>query len=231
MNIAIVHNSVSDADAPDARDVLIQVETVLQALMDLGHQCLALPCTLDLGDIEKRLKADKFDMVFNLVESLAGHGRLIHLFPSLLDAIGLPYSGSPAEAIWRTSDKASAKKILQQAGLPTPDWLGPYPTRDNDSLGEPATVSGSWIIKSSWEHASIGLDANALLQADSTASLLSTMRQRLPLLGGSCFAERFIDGREFNLSVLTGPHGPQVLPPAEILFQGFDEETPRIVDY
>jgi D-alanine-D-alanine ligase len=55
--------------------------------------------------------------------------------------------------------------------------------------------------------------------------------QRAALLGGICFAERFVEGREFNLALLSGPNGPQVLPPAEILFRDFAPGTPRMVGY
>jgi D-alanine-D-alanine ligase len=33
------------------------------------------------------------------------------------------------------------------------------------------------------------------------------------------------------LSILAGPQGPQVLPPAEIIFEGYDADQPRIVGY
>jgi D-alanine-D-alanine ligase len=40
-----------------------------------------------------------------------------------------------------------------------------------------------------------------------------------------------VDGREFNLSVLAGKNGPEVLPPAEIIFEGYTPDMPKIVDY
>ncbi|MDA0832610.1 MAG: GNAT family N-acetyltransferase [Planctomycetota bacterium] len=42
---------------------------------------------------------------------------------------------------------------------------------------------------------------------------------------------RDIDGREFNLSLLAGTSGPDVLPCAEITFVGFPDDKPRIVGY
>ena len=45
------------------------------------------------------------------------------------------------------------------------------------------------------------------------------------------FIEDFIDGREFNMSVLAGKDGPEVLPPAEIVFVDYGEDKPRIVDF
>jgi D-alanine-D-alanine ligase len=45
------------------------------------------------------------------------------------------------------------------------------------------------------------------------------------------FAERYIDGREFNLSVIAEDSGPRVLPPAEIQFVEYPEGKHRVVGY
>jgi D-alanine-D-alanine ligase len=92
-------------------------------------------------------------------------------------------------------------------------------------------LSGKWIIKSVWEHASIGLDESGLVEASSEADILPLLKEKAPMMGGACFAERFIEGREFNLSLLCGSEGPEVLPPAEIIFQDYGPEKIRIVDY
>jgi len=70
-----------------------------------------------------------------------------------------------------------------------------------------------------------------VLAVDSEAALAAEMRRRCAALGGACFAEEFIDGREFNLSLLAGADRPEVLPPAEILFSGYTPDMVRIVDY
>ena len=49
--------------------------------------------------------------------------------------------------------------------------------------------------------------------------------------GGRWFAEEFIDGREFNIAVLQGPDGPAVLPMAEMVFEAWPADRPRIVGY
>ena len=81
------------------------------------------------------------------------------------------------------------------------------------------------------KHASIGLDENSIVEDCRPEAVFPLLRSRAARLGGACFAERFIAGREFNLSLLAGPCGPDVLPPAEILFEGFSQAMPRIVDY
>ena len=228
MRVAVVHNGLSEESHPDDRDVLVQAEAVRGALERLGHSVTRMACDLNLEAARQQLFSLKPDLVFNLVESLAGAGRLISLFPGLLDALGLPYSGCATEAVFMTSNKLVAKSFLKAAGLPTPPWI----TLDGQSLAaENVDQAERWVVKSDWEHASIGLDEGAILVHPDAPALAAALRRRAPLLGGGCFGEVFIDGREFNLSLLDGPGGVQVLPPAEILFEGFREDQARIVDY
>ena len=236
MRIVVVHNAVSAESAPDEQDVLVQVDAVSEALRSLGHEVMTLSCSLDLATIKRRLESLEPDLVFNLVESLAGHGRLIHLFPALLDAMGMPYTGSQTEAVWTTSHKTMAKGLILSAGLPTPAWVGPYPQDLSSALyPKPPLPSGdsaqNWIIKSLWEHASVGLESDSIVNEASGKDIHRELVRRAPRLGGACFAEEYIHGREFNLSILAGPNGPQVLPPAEIVFEGYDTSRPLIVGY
>lgn len=234
MRITIAHNAVSDADAVDERDVLVQAAAVQAALAELGHSSALLPCTLDLAALRQRLSERPPDLVFNLVESLDGRGRLIHLVPALLDAMGLPYTGSCAEAILVTSHKVLAKERMAVLRLPTPPWIGPVPSDlPVLSAADPAAADPSirWILKSLWEHASIGIDESSTALCEPGEDLPARLRERAPDFGGACFAERFVEGREFNLALLAGPGGPEVLPPAEILFEGYPPEALRIVGY
>ena len=57
------------------------------------------------------------------------------------------------------------------------------------------------------------------------------MEQRRQRLGGEWFVEAFVEGREFNLSLLGGSQGMELLPPAEMCFVGFPPGKPRIVNY
>jgi D-alanine-D-alanine ligase len=182
--------------------------------------------------VKKRLAQIGPDRVFNLVESLDGTGRLIHLVPGLLNALGLPYTRAGAEAVHLTSHKILAKQFLAAAHLPTPAWIGPFPADAPALAAAPeSTPNTHWIVKSVWEHASIGLDEADLSLCEGAEHAAAELPARAARLGGACFAEHFIDGREFNLSLLAAPENPQHLPPAEILFEGYAEDRPRIVGY
>jgi D-alanine-D-alanine ligase len=235
MRVAVLHNAVA-ADAPaDEQDVLVQVAAVEAALADLGHQARVMAVSLDLEQLRRWLGETKPDVVFNLVESLAGQDRLMFMPTALLDALGLPYTGAPTEAIFFSGDKLLAKQRLGGAGLPTPDWIAAVgwdsvPTNfDSASTGSGQSPKLRYVIKSAWQHASFGLDEESLVCDPSVEQLRARLAGERRV--GPWFAERFIDGREFNLSLLGGDGGVQVLPPAEIDFSSFPAGKPRLVGH
>jgi D-alanine-D-alanine ligase len=235
LRIAVVHQEVTHDSPPDELDILAQVDTVCSTLRELGCEPRAMPCSLDLALITTHLKAWRPNLVFNLVESLEGQCRLLALFPAVLDSMGMPYTGSKTETLLATTHKVWAKRCLQTAGILTPAWIGPYPSDlsslQREGIREEDTEEGSWIIKSLWEHASFGLDDDDLITGEDERHIYQVLRERSALLGGACFAEAFIPGREFNLSLLAGPSGPQVMVPAEIMFEGYEPDRLRIVGY
>lgn len=255
--IALLHESVGPDAAPDARDALVQVAAVSGALGRLGWMPVAIPCNLDRHRLEGHLAGIHPAAVFNLVEGLDGQGRFIALVPELLDALAIPYTGAPSEALLLTSNKIRTKERLQAAGLPTPSWwLPPALASDSDSVAVPVSVSawaslsaapdsgsasssnchsaapdpepGRYILKHVWEDASFGLDDAAIVRATDASALGAALAGRPQ---GEWFAERYIEGRELNLSLLADGATVQVLPPAEIVFDRFPPHKPRIVGY
>ena len=232
MRICILHQAMLADAAPDEQDVLHQVEVVGQSLMRLGHRVEVHACTLNLESLDAALNTIEADLVFNLVESVSGSGRLIYLPPALLDARRRPYTGNTSEVLFVTSHKILAKERMREAGLPTPLWMTLNSSSDR-RIHQPATKKrhATWIIKSIWEHASQGMDDTCIVHKatpDEVANHLDTFADRM---GGECFAEEYIEGREFNLALLAGPNGPEALPPAEIVFTDFPDGKPRIVGY
>ncbi|MDD3642010.1 MAG: D-alanine--D-alanine ligase [Candidatus Krumholzibacteria bacterium] len=223
MKIAIVHNAVPPGAGPDERDVLVQVDSVTGALCALGHEPWPLPVTLDLALFARQLGRLEPALVFNLVESLDGSGRLIHVVPSLLDRMRVPFTGCPTVALFVTTDKILSKEIMRAAGLPTPGWV----TAAGLAAGDPPPDLPC-IVKPVGEDASVGVDERSLVTgAADLAGALAEMEASY----GDAFAESYVNGREFNLSILAGPAGPEVLPPAEIVFEGYPEGKPRVVGY
>lgn len=226
MRIVVLHNDVPDPAPPDEQDALLQAEAVRFALSQAGHEAVKVPFPLDTRRVIDELRKLRPALVFNLVESVEGRGRLIHLAPTVLDYLALPYTGSSTEALFLTSHKLAAKKCLKEAGISTPPW---YSTRDKQA-GERIPES-FFILKSVWEHASIGLEDDSVIHTGDPGKLRTELERRKKKMGGEAFAEIYIDGREFNLSLLGKKGKAEILPPAEIVFRDFPEGKPRIVGY
>ncbi len=220
--LVILHDSLKAGARRDEADGLVQVGVVREEFLCLGWQVEVLPLSLDLKKAARDLARLKPDLVFNLVESVGGSGRLIHLAPALLDALGISYTGSKTEAMFLTNNKPLAKSLLVAAGIATPAWF--------PGGGGGGFRPGKYIVKSVWEHASVGLDEASVVRVSSREELDEAVARRRTLTDDECFAEAFIEGREFNISLISSPGRPLVLPPAEMLFH-YPEGKERIVDY
>jgi D-alanine-D-alanine ligase len=224
--VAILFSPATDEFSEDQQDTETQMAEVHAELSSLGINVIRIPFTLNLSDALQNLQAFKPDLVFNLVEAVNGQGRLIHLAPALLDATGISYTGADTNATFLTSNKLLAKEKFIATGIPTARIF-----TINGLKREQSPVQGRFIIKSVWEHASIGLGQDSIVDVTNADQLCKEMSARQPRLSGECFAEAYIDGREFNLSMLAAPGGPVVLSPAEILFNDFSPGQFKILDY
>ena len=228
MRVAVVINAVPPGARPEERDLLVQAAAVEGALRRLGHRTARLTATLDLSLLRRQLERWRPGAVFNLVEELDGRGSLIHLVPALLESLSLPRTGSSAAALLLTSHKILAKRTLSGGGLPTPAWLEAQGRRIE---GVASWRPGPFIVKAVWEHASFGLDDGMVARSGSLAGLRRRIAAATSRFGREMFAESYVPGREFNVSLLAAPSGVEMLPPAEIEFVGFPAGKPRIVGY
>ncbi|MBV8203132.1 MAG: hypothetical protein JOZ15_21160, partial [Acidobacteria bacterium] len=187
-------------------------------------------------------------LVFNLVEAPPGVPGVHPATAAALELLGLPFTGSSAASLWLTTDKLATRAVLAAAGLPVPrggrlDAL-PAPADGHGRLGRHdrhelpgaevfARVPPPWILKPACEDASLGLDGDAVCATREAAlARAADLLARFP--GQPLVVERFLPGRELNVSLLEAPEldaEPIVLPVAEIEFVDFPEGMPRIVGY
>lgn len=216
LNIPVLHGATGNT--PDERDTVRTALAVRDALVTLGANSWLV--TLDHGgDTLDALAADGPDLIFNLVEAIDGLAGPAAAIPKALTRRGLPFTGCGAEASWVCRSKVAQKVRMRAAGLPTPAW-----SQNGASLSRVPKV----IVKSITEHASIGIDQSSVMSGRRAAQVIA---DRMAQSGDPHFAEVFVDGREFALSLLETSNGLRVLPPAETLFLGFSDNMHRIVDY
>ena len=212
---ALLHDAQALTGRPDSSDTLVEAGAIAATLGQLGYDPAVVPVDLDLAKLETCLLEMAPHVVVNLVESLEGRGQLIGVVPALLESLRLPFTGCASQALALTSHKLGAKRVLARAGVPTP------PVFENGA-------AGSWIVKSVWEHASLGIDDSSVAEAAAVERVLAARQAEF---GGDWFAERFVPGRELNVALLATADGVRVLPVAEIRFEGFPANKPAIVGY
>jgi len=212
--VAVVREEIENDAAPDALDTLRQAEAVCESLERGGWTAAPLVLRRDPLALEEELRALRPELVFNLVESYCGLAMLACAAPPLYRRAGLPFTGADECAMTLAADKAAARRIMAATGIPAPAGTNLQELRQGRFPG-----AGRYIIKSRFEDASLGLGEDCVIDAGDGAELLRAMETVAPRMGGDCVAERYVDGREFNLALLAGPGGvPRVLPLAEMVF-------------
>lgn len=163
------------------------------------------------------LAADPPDAIFIALHGAPGEDGSLR---GVLDLCGVPYVGCDARASRLAWDKPSAKAVLREAGIPTPDWvalphdrfseLGAVAVLDRiaDRLGLPLMVKPA--------QGGSGLGATVIRSAT-----------ELPAAMVACFAyhqtalvERYVPGVDVAVSVIDLGDGPQALPAVEIVPSG-----------
>jgi D-alanine-D-alanine ligase len=217
---AILINRISVNPLPDEQDVLEQAASVEEAMLQCGYMPRRIYFDLNLENTWELLLELRPDVVFNLVETVGGRGELIHLAPTLLECLEIPFTGSASFPLYLSSHKVMAKQRFIDLGLPTPGWYygGKFPDK---------VPAGKYIVKPLWEDGSTGITDNSVIDLDaSNSDRLQPIRKNKKL-----FLEEYIQGREFNISVIGGDREPLVLPPAEIRFTGYPRGKPHILNY
>jgi len=218
--VLVLINKISDHPTPDELDVLVQAEAIGKSLKELGYEHQREFFDLDLKKITSILQENPPDLVFNLVETVAGKGELIHLLPSLLESFNVPFTGSGSFALLVTTNKIRAKKILRENNLPTPEWFVNNDTNKPD-------IRKKYIIKPAWEDGSAGITDDSIITGNqfNLQELSRSMKLK------NIFIEEYIHGREFNMSIIAGKDGPEIMPVAEMQYVDFPADKPRILTY
>ncbi len=194
--IIILHNLVSDEDNPDEKDVLIQRDLVKEACLKMDYEVKSMSVGNDIFTDISLLAAEQPHIVFNLVEAAFGKGELIYFAPALLNSMKQRYTGVPLDALFMTTNKMLAKKMMRLNGIPTADF---FRMKDINKLN----LSHTFIAKPIWEEGSVGIDDAYIFRPDDPQKM--EIISKLP--DSHYFIEEFIDGREFNVSMLAGKEG------------------------
>lgn len=229
--ITVLYNTDYDAEACPADAVSVETSSraLVDALIESGFSIEIIGLHgLEVMQVIDRVRAAKPDLVFNLCESLAADSRHEPTFVGLLDLFGIPYTGADLLGLACCLHKRRAKDILIGRGLPTPPhrFLAGL-----DALSDPSLdgLDYPWFVKLGHEDASVGITEQN--RVTSAAALRKRARELMVEFEQPVIAERYIDGREINVTLIGNGADLQILPIHEIDFAAMPPDRPRIVSY
>ena len=233
--IVVLYNTDYDAEQaanannPDATSVRASAKAIASALIESGYTVeLTGVHGVEVYDVLAKIAANMPDLLFNLCESMEADPRNEPTFAGLLDLFKIPYTGANLLALASCLYKHRTKDILIAHGVPTP----PYRYLRNDAdLADPAleTLDYPWFVKLAHEDASLGItEANVVADV---AALRARSRELMHGHKQAVIAERYIEGREINVTLMGHGDSVQVLPLHEIDFAAMPSDRPRIVSY
>ncbi len=186
------------------------VELIAASLEAIGHSVVMLGGGREFMD---NILQQKVDLVFNIAEGRGNYRSREAQVPSILEMLGIPYTGSDPLCLAICLDKPLAKKLASLEGVTTPRWqlIG-----DRDELRQIYWEDFTFpvIIKPACEGSSKGIRLTSMAE-DANQAIVEASRiiecYRQPVI-----VEEFIAGDEVTVGVI-GNSPPEVLGMMRIL--------------
>jgi D-alanine-D-alanine ligase len=189
---------------------------VQQALSRLGHDVVAI----DAGqDLVAQLHACAPDAAFVALHGGDGEDGTVQ---GLLEVIGVPYTGSGPAGCIRATDKALAKYLMREAGIPTPDFTAIKESAIKElgvaaALGDIEKRLGfPLVVKPASQGSALGVKF-ARSSVELPPAIVGALSYDRKVV-----IERYVKGRDLAVSLLDAhddaeDRGPQALPIVEAI--------------
>jgi D-alanine-D-alanine ligase len=166
------------------------------ALGRLGHEVVAI----DAGpELVAQLHECRPDAAFVALHGRDGEDGTVQ---GLLETIGVPYTGSGPAACMRCTDKALAKYLMREAGIPTPDFAAFKETAIKElgvaaALGDVERMLGfPMVVKPASQGSALGVKF-ARSGDELPAAIVGALSYDRKVV-----IERYVKGRDLAVSVL-----------------------------
>lgn len=187
---------------------------VLEALRSRGVDAFAvdgIPALIEQILAGRKAGAGGVDRVFNILHGNKGGGE-DGVLQGVLEALGVPYTGSDVLGSALAMDKIRTKQVWIGSGLPTPRFK--RIAKGDDVHAAAREIGLPVIIKPSCEGSSVGV-SRVLADADIDEAV--ALAARYP---GEMLMEQMIVGDELTVAVLIDGEGYTALPSIRIVPKG-----------
>lgn len=195
--------ALAEFDSPET------VEAIEAALRRLGHETDRIGHIRHLA--QRLVAGDSWDLVFNIAEGLSGRSREAQV-PALLEAYGIPYVFSDPLTQAATLDKAIAKRLVRDGGVPT----APFAVIETEEdAAKACALTFPVFVKPLAE--GTGKGCSAASKVSDPARLADVARALRARFNQPVIAEPYLPGREFTVGVVGNGDKARVIAVLEVL--------------
>jgi D-alanine-D-alanine ligase len=204
------HEETAEFDLPDT------IEAIEKVISDNGYQADRIG---NIKALTRRLAAgERWDLVFNIAEGLAGFGREAQV-PALLEAYNIPYTFSDPLGMALTLHKGVTKHIINDLGIPTPAFT--VIKSEEEIAG--VTLPFPLFAKPVAEGTGKGITAKSKINTREQLRLIC--REILKTFRQPVLLETYLPGREFTVGILGTGKDARALGVMEVILRPTAEKN------
>lgn len=188
--VDVNNKSLSD-DYFEEFDKKETIDAISDVIESMGHKVIRLGYNL-----ECILKyRSMLDIVFNIAEGLGSRNRE-GCIPSILEYLGIPYTGSDATALNVSLDKNLCKSVAKHFMINTPDWqvINEHSKSYNDIKDFPV------IVKPLNEGSSKGINEDCVVYT--TLGVVNKTKELITKYRCDVLIEKFVVGYDYTVGIL-----------------------------
>jgi D-alanine-D-alanine ligase len=204
------HEETAEFDLPDT------IEAIEKVISDNGYQADRIG---NIKALTRRLAAgERWDLVFNIAEGLAGFGREAQV-PALLEAYNIPYTFSDPLGMALTLHKGMTKHIINDLGIPTPAFTVIKSEEDIAGVALPFPLFAKPVAEGT------GKGITAQSKINTREELRSICREILNTFRQPVLLETYLPGREFTVGILGTGKDARALGVIEVILRPIAEKN------
>jgi D-alanine-D-alanine ligase len=190
-------------------DTVETIDQLAGALEALGCEAVRVGRGQTLA--ARLVEGERYDLVLSIAEGLKGRSREAQV-PALCELFDQPYVFSDPLTMTACLDKAVAKRLVRDAGVPTPSFV----------VADRADAVADWtdfpaFVKPLAEGTGKGCEAASLVHTE--AELQEAVRRVIGRYRQPALVERYLPGREFTVGIVGNGNDARVLGVCEILLK------------
>jgi D-alanine-D-alanine ligase len=196
------------------------IQALDEAIAAIGHRTVRIGNVRRL--VERLAGGERWDLVFNFAEGLNGPGREAQV-PAVLDAYGIAYTFSDPVVMGLTLHKGLTKRVVRDAGVPTPDFAVVETEADIAGIALPYPLFAKPVAEGT------GKGVTPASRIADRHQLRRVCRDLLRRFDQPVLVETFLPGREFTVGILGTGTRAAAIGALEVILK--DNAEPGVYSY